>query len=143
MYRRPEPSPAAAVDDPRFTRARKQRVAQEGVERLDRFRCGLAVQIQSTCNVLGATCYGLLTCNVLSATCYRRAASWLCWLQVGGGDDDGTSLQLDQVSPAVAHFAHDPCAESRDMHAIARSESRHLLRSIALRSTRAEPEAPF
>jgi hypothetical protein len=83
-----------------------------------------------TCHV--PTCYLLLTCDVLRATCYRGpAASRLRGLQVGGGDEDGTPLQLDEEPPAVAHFAHDSCAESRDVHAIARGESRHQLRSIA------------
>jgi hypothetical protein len=76
-----------------------------------------------TCDVL--TCGVLLTCCVPGAAFYRRAASWLGRLQVGGGDDDGTALQLDQESPAVAHFAHDACAEGRDVHAIAPGEGRH------------------
>jgi hypothetical protein len=157
MHRRLESSPTPAVDDPSFTRARKQRVVQEGIERLDGFRRGLAVQIQITCYVLSATCYVLsptcdvltcdvltgtvptryvitgsvITCYVLSAMRYGHAASWLRRLQVGGGHDDGTPLQLDEQPPAVAHFAHDACAESRDVHAIARGEDRHQLRSIA------------
>jgi len=125
MHSRLEPSPAPAVDDPRFTRTCKQCVIQESIERLDCFRRGLAVQVQLTCYVLSATCYVFLTCYVLSATCYGRAASWLGRLQVGRGDDDGTPLQLDEEPPAVAHFAHDSCAESRDVHAIARGEGRH------------------
>jgi hypothetical protein len=144
MHRRLESSPAPAVDDPGFTRARKQRVVQEGIERLDGFRRGLAVQIQITGYRLSAACDGL-TCYVLSPTryvlsptryvlsamCYGHAASWLRRLQVGGGHDDGTPLQLDEEPPAVAHFAHDACAESRDVHTIARGEDRHQLRSIA------------
>jgi hypothetical protein len=129
MHRRLESSPAPAVDDPRFAGARKQRVVQEGVERFDGFRRGLAVQIQSTCNVLSATCdvptCNVITCNVPSATCYGRAATWLRRLQVGGGDDDGAPLELDEEPPAVAHFSHDSSAESRDVHAIARCEGCH------------------
>jgi hypothetical protein len=127
MHRRLEPSPAPAVDDPRFARTREQGAIQEGIERLDGFRRGLAVQIQNTSNVLCATCY-VITCNVITCnviTCCGRAASWLRRLQVRGGDDDGTPLQLDEEPPAVAHFAHDSCAESRDVHAIARSEGCH------------------
>jgi hypothetical protein len=70
------------------------------------------------------TCYDI-TFDVLRAARYGRAATWLCRLQVGRGDEDGTPLQLDEESPAVAHFAHDSCAKSRNVHAIARCESCH------------------
>jgi hypothetical protein len=156
MHGRLELSSAPAVNDSRFPRARKERVVQEGVERFDCFRRGLAVQIQSTCNVLSAGCYVLtcyvltcnvLTCNVLlscniitcyvvtcyvpSATCDWRAAGRLRRLQVDSGNDNGTPLQVDEEPAAIAHFAHDSGAESRDVHAIANGEGRHQLLSIA------------
>jgi hypothetical protein len=68
---------------------------------------------------------------VLSASCHRRASSRLRRLQVGGSNDDRTPLQVDEEPAAVAHFAHDACAESRDMYAIAPGEGRHQLQHSA------------